>query len=181
MFGRKQAKIDGLKMAFYTDAAEHGWHGKILVTSRRRGLERVVVNFVFVGMTEPPALTPELMRHIWTEAKAQGFVPFEIVGALEVNKAPEKHSGATALLDPSTHLPDGRSVAAVLTSKHLGPETLGTPRRTIVKPPANTPVDLSSDNLSTLSGSVTMYDPQQATTAEIPAFLRKHAGEALAG
>lgn len=175
MFGRKP-KIDGLKMAFYTDAAEHGWHGKILVTSRRRGLERVVVNFVFIGMTEPPALTPALMEHIWTEAKAQGFVPFEIVDALEVNKAPEKHPQATIPLDPSAHLPDGRHVSAVLSAKHLG-----TPRRAIVKPPANTPVDLSRGDLSVLSGPVEMYDPEQAACAEIPAFLRKHASEALAG
>lgn len=155
MFGRKQAKIDGLKMAFYTDAAEHGWHGKILVSSRRRGLERAVVNFVFVGMTEPPALTPALMEHIWTEAKAQGFVPFEIVDALEVNKAPE----------PTPEVPVAPVVAA--------------PRRAVVLPPANTPVDLSAGDLSVLSGPVAMYDPEQATRAEIPAFLRKQTNEAV--
>lgn len=155
MFGRKQAKIDGLKMAFYTDAAEHGWHGKILVTSRRRGLERVVVNFVFIGMTEPPALTPALMEHIWTEAKAQGFVPFEIVDALEVNKAP--------VLTPEAPL------APAVTA----------PRRAVVLPPANTPVDLSVGDLSMLSGPVSMYDPEQAARAEIPAFLRKQTSEAV--
>lgn len=155
MFGRKQAKIDGLKMAFYTDAAEHGWHGKILVSSRRRGLERTVVNFVFVGMTEPPALTPALMEHIWTEAKAQGFVPFEIVDALEVNKAPE----------PTPEVPVAPVVAVA--------------RRAVVLPPANTPVDLSAGDLSTLNGSVAMYDPEQASRAEIPTFLRKQTSEAV--
>jgi hypothetical protein len=171
MFGRKQAKIDGLKMAFYTDAAEHGWHGKILVTSRRRGLERTVVNFVFIGMTEPPALTPALMEHIWTEAKAQGFVPFEIVDALEVNKAPEKK--------PDAALATGVTDEALRFKHGQGPDPLAATRRVAAVPPANTPVDLSSCNLSTLSGSVLTYDPAQATTAEIPAFLRKQTNAAV--
>jgi hypothetical protein len=155
MFGRKQAKIDGLKMAFYTDAAADGSHGKILVTSRRRGLEREVVNFVFVGMTAPPALTPALMEHIWTEAKAQGFVPFEIVGALEVNAAPSKENAQTVILAGA---PLPAVLAPAATSEALNLQELG-----------RTPVQYSDPSHP--------LDPARFERTEVPAFLRKEAGQ----
>lgn len=149
MFGRKQAKIDGLKMAFYTDAAAEGSHGKILVSSRRRGLDHVPVNFVFIGMVQPPALTPTLMEHIWTEAKAQGFVPFEIVGALEVNEAPPV---AATGVDP---LAADAALATARSSEGLNTQELG-----------RAPLHYSSEPAHSL-------DPARFERTDVPAFLRK--------
>jgi hypothetical protein len=154
MFGRKQAKIDGLKMAFYTDAAESGSHGRILVSSRRRGLDHVVVNFVFVGMKEPPALTPSLMEHIWTEAKAQGFVPFEIVGALDVNDANlDMPSKAEPVTDP---VAVARAALPALNTQEIG----RAPQRLHAEAPAHR-----------------SFDPAAAANAEVPAFLRSEPGQ----
>lgn len=153
MFGRKQAKIDGLKMAFYTDAAAEGSHGKILVSSRRRGLDHVAVNFVFVGMVQPPALTPTLMEHIWTEAKAQGYVPFEIVGALEVNQAPPV---SAAGVDP---LVADAALALARSSEGLNVQELG-----------RAPLHYSAEPAHSL-------DPARFDRTDVPAFLRKDAGQ----
>lgn len=87
MFGlKKKQSIDSLEIRFYTDAAAHGSHGKIKVSNRRLGLDNKVVNFVFVGMTNPPAFTPSLVEYIWNEARAQGYMPLEFIGMLEVNR-----------------------------------------------------------------------------------------------
>lgn len=162
MFGRKQAKIDGLKMAFYTDAAVHGAHGQIRVSHRRKGLDKAVVNFVFVGMVEPPALTPSLMEHIWTEAKAQGYVPTEIVGALDVNRA---ESNPEPVAD----------VIGRLTSQ------IGTTVEKFALPAGNAVIDLSSGQpiaTETLSEApISLFDPAKVGELDVPSFLRKQTSE----
>lgn len=85
-FSRKSAtKIGALKIAFYTDAAVHGSHGRIRVSHRREGLTEQVVNFALEGVSTAPEVTPSLVEHIWKEAYAQGYVPHSFVGFLEDN------------------------------------------------------------------------------------------------
>jgi hypothetical protein len=150
MFGRnKEAKIDGLEIRFYTDAAVHGSHGKIRVTNRRKGLDNKVVNFVFVGLVTPPDLTPSLMEYIWTEAKAQGYVPHGLVDALEVNNAEEEPA---AVLTPA-------QMSEAVNLQELG----------------RVACNLSTGDLTTFEAgsAVKVFDPSKASDAEIPAFLRK--------
>jgi hypothetical protein len=83
---KKKAKINDLEIRFHREAAGHGQHGQIRVSNRRLGLEDKVVNFVIVGMIDPPQQTPALFQYIWDEAKAQGYMPSEFVGTLLVNR-----------------------------------------------------------------------------------------------
>lgn len=100
MFGLKKKqehKAYDLEIRFHTEAARHGRHGQIQVSHVRKGIKHRVVNFVIVGFTQPPQVTPGLMQYIWDEAKAQGYVPHEFVGALEINEADDDLSGSDTL------------------------------------------------------------------------------------
>lgn len=87
-------RLKDLEVRFYTAAAADGSHGRIRVSHRRLGLVERDVNFVFVGLTTPPDLTPELLVHVFSEARAQGYVPHALVDCLEENRhqaQPEAH------------------------------------------------------------------------------------------
>jgi len=77
------------KVFFYHDAAYHGDHGTIFVSSRGRGLVDVPVKFVFAGLSNPPKLDLQTMQYIWEQALEQGFVPQHIVtykGSMELTR-----------------------------------------------------------------------------------------------
>lgn len=68
-----------LEIKFHKEATPYGSHGRIEVSSKERNLKNANILFVFVGVSSPPALTPEVMNYIWEEAKAQGFTPHSLL------------------------------------------------------------------------------------------------------
>lgn len=74
VFG-KSIQVNDLKIAFHKEANLYGTHGLLTASHVDQGLKNVPVRFVFVGMSEPPAMTPVIVDYIWEEAKAQGYVP----------------------------------------------------------------------------------------------------------
>lgn len=77
LFGRSIEIID-LEIAFYKDANRYGTHGVIIASHKDLGLENQPVRFVFIGMSEPPPMTPRVIEYVWEEAKVQGFIPTSI-------------------------------------------------------------------------------------------------------
>jgi hypothetical protein len=74
LFGKSIEVVD-LKIAFHKDANIYGEHGTLRASHVTQGLKDQDVRFVFIGTTEPPALTPRIFEYIWEEARAQGYVP----------------------------------------------------------------------------------------------------------
>lgn len=70
-FGSRQQFVE---VKFYQDAKPHGRHGSINVTNRRLGLVEKDVDFVFVGITTPPALSPRTINDIFEAANDQGYI-----------------------------------------------------------------------------------------------------------
>lgn len=68
-----------VEIAFHRDAAQYGSHGKILVTSRKLGLNKIGVHFVFVGLSTPPGLSPSVFEYIWEKAAEKGIQAHEII------------------------------------------------------------------------------------------------------
>lgn len=66
-------------IAFHRDAAQYGSHGKVLVTSRKHGLNQIGVHFVFVGLSTPPGLSPMVFEYIMEKAAEQGIKVHEII------------------------------------------------------------------------------------------------------
>lgn len=67
-------------IAFFKEANSHGGHhGRITLTSPSRGLRAAEVGFVFVGLTNPPAISPMVVQYIWDKAKEQNYIPHHIV------------------------------------------------------------------------------------------------------
>jgi hypothetical protein len=77
LFGRSIEVLD-LEIAFHKEANHYGTHGVIIASHKDHGLKNQPVRFVFIGMTEPPAMTPRIIEYVWEEARAQGFVPSAI-------------------------------------------------------------------------------------------------------
>lgn len=64
-----------LKISFYNEDVEYGTHGYLMAKCPQRGVHKPCsVRFVFVGISAPPALTPEIYNKIFTEAANAGFV-----------------------------------------------------------------------------------------------------------
>lgn len=81
LLGRKEKQIrpDDLEVLFHTEAAYHGEHGRLLVTSRALGLVEKPVIFCLKGVSTPMPMNLRLFWHIWESAKAQGFIPLELI------------------------------------------------------------------------------------------------------
>ena len=77
LFGRSWEVID-LEIAFHKQANHFGTHGVLIASHKDLKLQDHPVRFVFIGMTEPPVMTPRVIEYIWEEARAQGFIPFSI-------------------------------------------------------------------------------------------------------
>jgi hypothetical protein len=76
----KSIEVVDLKIAFHKDANIYGEHGTLRASHVTQGLKDQDVRFVFIGTTEPPALTPRIFEYIWEEARAQGFIPTALTG-----------------------------------------------------------------------------------------------------
>lgn len=75
MFGRKKVQIKEYDVRFYKEAALHGNHGQINVTSKHDSLQEQNVIFVFAGRGSVPKITPYIINEIFEQARAQGFIP----------------------------------------------------------------------------------------------------------
>ncbi len=77
LFGRSIEVLD-LEIAFHKQANHFGTHGVIIASHKDLKLDNQPVRFVFIGLTQPPAMTPRIIEYVWEEARAQGFIPFSI-------------------------------------------------------------------------------------------------------
>jgi hypothetical protein len=74
----KSFDVRELEIAFHKKANLHGTHGLLMASHRDQRLDNFPVRFVFIGMSEPPAMTPSVIDYIWDEAKAQGYIPHKL-------------------------------------------------------------------------------------------------------
>ena len=77
LFGKSWEVLD-LEIAFHKQANPFGTHGVLLASHKDLKLDNQPVRFVFIGMTQPPAMTPRIIEYVWEEARAQGFIPYSI-------------------------------------------------------------------------------------------------------
>ena len=68
-----------LDVKFHKDANHFGEHGQLKVTHVKQQLKGANIRFVFPGLAEAPALTRVMLDHIWESARAQGYIPHELV------------------------------------------------------------------------------------------------------
>lgn len=86
MFGFKskqdvqaQSPHAGLVIVFHKEARHFGEHGKIRVSHKRQNIDDEIVTFAFPDLATPPNLDPFLINYIWEEAKAQGYIPHNLI------------------------------------------------------------------------------------------------------
>lgn len=72
--GKKANTTIALEMKFHKETNPYGTHGTLVASSKEQGLVNASVRFVFLGVTVPPPLTPEMINFIWEEAAAQGYI-----------------------------------------------------------------------------------------------------------
>lgn len=72
---------------FYKDAIHFPEHGRITVTHHTLKVRDLDVQFAFEGMSTPPALNPTSLNYIFEQAKAQGYIPYEIISYQMVKAA----------------------------------------------------------------------------------------------
>lgn len=78
-FGKRRTNpFDNLEIRFHKDANRFGEHGTLVASHIRQNLDKEPIRFVFLGMATPPKLTLELHSYICEEAKAQGYIPYDI-------------------------------------------------------------------------------------------------------
>ena len=75
-FKNNQINLD---VHFGEEAAEFGCHGTVVATSPKRGMMNQVIDFVFIGCSVPPPLTPDVLEFIWAIAKKQGYILSHVI------------------------------------------------------------------------------------------------------
>lgn len=78
-------KAINLNIRFHKDANDYREHGTLIASHVGKGLERESVRFVFIGLDEPPAMTPAILAFIWDKAEAEGFQPIQLRSYTGVN------------------------------------------------------------------------------------------------
>lgn len=101
LFNRANPHSD-LEIKFHKDANHFGEHGQLKVTHVTHKLKGANVRFVFPGLAEAPALTRVMLDHIWESARAQGFVPHELVA----------YGNENILIKNDSHLKNGHGLVA---------------------------------------------------------------------
>jgi len=74
LFNKGKTKIT-VRVVFREDAATIGEHGSIFADHKQKGLVNESIPFAFVGVSEIPALDPDVLAHIFEEARAVGYIP----------------------------------------------------------------------------------------------------------
>lgn len=87
--------LDGLKrlrVLFHREARGLPSHGAIAVSHADYGLDNEVIRFNFLGLSKPPALTIEVMRHLIEEAETQGYVFHQLISfGMVIDPNPAKY------------------------------------------------------------------------------------------
>ena len=141
LFGRSIEVLD-LEIAFHKEANHYGTHGVIIASHKDHGLKNQSVRFVFIGMSEPPAMTPRIIEYIWEEARAQGFVPTAIQSYGSVLNT---HAGlpSRALirhqLRQAEGIPQGARSSALETTLQATADASGLPQSSETIPPIKYP------------------------------------------
>ncbi len=77
MYLKPQTKFDfGTK--FHADAAPIGEHGTIYVDCPAKGWRAEPISFVFVGIPTSPQMSLDLLKKLWMDATAAGYVPIAL-------------------------------------------------------------------------------------------------------
>lgn len=63
-----------IRVLFHRDAAGLQTHGALCVSHADYDLDNNPIRFSFIGLSTPPALTIDVMEHLWQEAHSQGFI-----------------------------------------------------------------------------------------------------------
>ena len=77
-FNKKKITMD-VEVLFHTDSNLYGSHGEIVVTNKDHNYHNKVIRFVFKGMVNPPALTPQVLEYLFKRAEEAGYIPFEVM------------------------------------------------------------------------------------------------------
>lgn len=75
----KERTVYDLPIAFHRDTAGMISHGVVIVTNREFKLNNSPIRFSFVGCSHAPVMTPDVLHHLWIEARNQGFVPHALL------------------------------------------------------------------------------------------------------
>ena len=134
LFNRANPHTD-LEIKFHKEANHFGEHGQLKVTHVKQQLKGDNVRFVFPGLAEAPALTRVMLDHIWESARAQGYVPHELVAYGNENILIKNDShlknghglvGGIELLDAESNWAKSTTaqevILRVLTLEHVGAE-----------------------------------------------------------
>lgn len=117
----KKNPHQGKKVLFHEKALQYGQHGVLLANNKARGFESERIRFVFDGIIEAPAMTPELMEHIWSEAVKQGYEPLNLLAygskanpsiAGVSSKINDKRIGNTRVVTPAQAAPVQRKLTS---------------------------------------------------------------------
>lgn len=101
-----------LEIKFHKEANHFGEHGQLKVTHVKQQLKGANIRFVFPGLAEAPALTRVMLDHIWEAARAQGYVPHELIA----------YGNENILIKNDSRLQSSHQGAeAVVSSKHWTP------------------------------------------------------------
>ena len=77
MYLRPQVKFD-FRTKFHTEAAAIGEHGTIYVDCPAKGWRAEPISFVFVGIPTSPQMSLDLLKKLWMDAYAAGYVPLSL-------------------------------------------------------------------------------------------------------
>jgi hypothetical protein len=143
--GRKAKEIrpDDIQVLFHTEAAYHGEHGRLLVTNRAVGMIEKPIIFCLKGVSTPLPMNLRLFWHIWESAKAEGFIPLEM---LSYGNTIEYAEDAHVPVRTMGHMQLGESTAAQAVEAVEGA--------------------IAGSRLRSVAGN-------SFATAEVPAYLRK--------
>ena len=77
MYLKPKVKFD-FKTMFHTDAHPHGVHGTLYVDCPAKGWKAEPISFVFIGIPTSPQMSLDLMKKLWMDASAAGYIPLAL-------------------------------------------------------------------------------------------------------
>lgn len=95
MYLKPKVKFDFLTK-FHTEAHPIGEHGTLYVDCPAKGWRAEPISFVFVGIPTSPQMSLDLMKKLWMDASAAGYVPLalrtynQIHATVKLPRAPQQ-------------------------------------------------------------------------------------------
>lgn len=83
MFNKQKINLE---IRFDGEATPYGSHGRLVATSPKREIDHKEIDFVFIGLTIPPKITPDIINFIWEEARHQNYIIHHITEYGTTNK-----------------------------------------------------------------------------------------------